>query len=47
MIKKIKEAIEDGIIMRKQVGVDEVRNIIGRSVLYRDDSATKLTTIKI
>jgi len=39
--------IEDKTISRKEVGRDELRDISGKSVLYRDDSTTKLTTVRI
>ena len=44
----IKEClVEDGTINRKEVGRDEVRDISGKNVLYRDDSITKLTKVRM
>jgi len=44
----IKEClIKDGIIKRKEVGRDEKRDIAGKNVLYRDDSITKLTKVRM
>ena len=44
----VKESlIADGTLSRKEVGADETRDIKGKNVLYRDDSITKLTSVKI
>jgi len=44
----IKEClVEDGTINRKEVGRDEKRGIAGKNVLYRDDSITKLTKVRM
>ena len=44
----IKEClIADGTMMRKEVGRDEKRGIAGKNVLYRDDSITKLTKVRM